>query len=291
MHRPRAEKITRRLLVCALVAGNLSPLGCGGGEGAVAPVPLAELQARITAAACDLNVRCGLFADEASCEQATSSQLQVFADVDAGKTQYDGEAAARCLAGVAALGCSYSGQASLPAVRRQCAGMFKGTVPNGGACLGGQECVSQSCNTGACNGLACCAGVCQAEVLAGGDCRPTGSVCAEGLFCHFVSSGSGDVCAPLVAAGQMCNPGDQCVPGVACLADQMNGTPGPCAPPPVEGEPCPVGVCDSPWTSVTRPARYACPAPPSGRPAARAPSASPTRGAMRTPASASPCRA
>lgn len=239
--------LTRRIGTTRLLGfGMLAMLGCGGGGGDGDSVPLADLKTKGIAAVCGLQVRCGSYPDQASCEVAASSQLQIYADESGGKTVYDGQAAARCLNGYAGLGCNVSDQAGLTALAKMCGTIFKGTVANGGACLIAADCVSQSCNTGACGGDLCCAGTCQDKVPAGGDCLADGSVCVEGAYCHYDGISSTATCKVLVAAGQPCTVGDLCVPGTSCLVDQTTQTPGTCAKPPAEGEPCPVGSCDSP---------------------------------------------
>jgi hypothetical protein len=223
--------------------GLLAVLGCGGGGDE--SVPLADLQAKFTAAFCGNQVACGYLPDEATCAQVASRDLQIYADVSSGKAVYDGQAAARCVDGYATFGCNVSDQIKIPALTQTCDAIVAGAVPNGGACLIGGECVSQSCNTGTCNRAACCAGTCQAKVAAGGDCLSNGSICITGTYCRYDGSTSSATCAPLLASGQPCNVGDQCAPGSLCLADQVTGTPGTCGKPPGEGSACPVGLCDS----------------------------------------------
>jgi len=245
MIRRRTEENVLPLLGRLLLVAELLTMGCGGGDGAVTPIPIADLRARAGAAVCGYLARCGSFPDEATCERGSTAGLQVYADVTTGKTIYDGQAAARCLAGYDKLACSFSGQADIPALVRTCAQVFAGTVPNGGACLDAAECVSQSCDLEGCNGKTCCAGTCQDKIVAGGSCQANGSVCVDGTYCHYQGPNSDAICTPFVASGQPCLAGDQCAAGTACLADAESTTPGMCGKPPAEGERCPVGICDS----------------------------------------------
>jgi hypothetical protein len=217
-------------------------LGCNSES-----IPLSEFDSQGTKTICDREVRCGNYPDEATCESATFTELQVQAEAAAGKVKYDGEAAASCLAAYGALGCSASevGAASSSVVET-CSHVFTGTIVNGGACLIDQECASQSCNLSACDGASCCLGSCQAQIALGGDCSSAGAVCAGGTFCKPGISG-GALCAAPIAPGQACDDAsDLCAPGTFCLATSLGG-PTTCAKLPAEGASCSsAGACDSP---------------------------------------------
>jgi len=242
MLKRRHETIVGLLGAGLLVAGISSAMGCGS-DGAMETVPLTDLRTRGGAAVCGYLARCGAFPDATSCVRGSSVELQVYADLDSGKTGYDGQAAARCFAGYDKLGCSLSAEADILSLVRTCAETIKGTVANGGACLNAGECVSQSCNVDGCNGNSCCAGTCQDKIAAGGDCLPNGSVCVDGTYCRYDATSQQGVCATYVPAGQPCSRADRCTPGLACLAEA--GAPGVCGKAPAEGEPCPAGICDS----------------------------------------------
>jgi hypothetical protein len=209
-------------------------------------IPLSEFDSRATKTLCDREVRCGNYPDEASCESATFSELQIEADTAAGKVKYDGEAAASCLAAYGSLGCSASaaGPAS-PSLNETCSHVFTGTIANGGACLIDEECASQSCDLSTCGGAACCLGACQAQIALGGGCSAVGAACVQGTFCKVGSSG-GAICTAPLALGQACDgASDRCAPGTFCLGTST-GASTTCATLPAEGASCPSGVCDSP---------------------------------------------
>src|SRR5436305_3292335 len=89
-----------------LVGSALSACG-GGGGGAVS---IAEIGPRSLAASCAMEVRCGYFADLASCTSSrVSSTAQIEADTASGKTLYDPAAAGVCLDTLGMLSCSASG--------------------------------------------------------------------------------------------------------------------------------------------------------------------------------------
>ena len=114
---------------------------CSSGGSSSGSVPLSDLKSRAIAADCELETRCGGYPDVASCQgSVTNSVDQLIAGVNAGRIEYDGNAAAACLAVLAKLGCDLTEQpANEP---RACAGVFKGTVPATGTCYVDQDCQS-----------------------------------------------------------------------------------------------------------------------------------------------------
>ncbi len=140
-------------------ASRLGPLGLwrrrrrSGADREIGPRSVAEL--------CATEVRCGTFADMASCTSArVSSTAQVEADTASGKTVYDPAAAGICLDALAMLSCSASGSTTQ---LQACTDAVKGTVADGGPCVAGNQCVSSVCNvtaTSCASGMACCAGTC-----------------------------------------------------------------------------------------------------------------------------------
>jgi hypothetical protein len=208
-------------------------------------IPLSDFISRAKDAICDRAVRCGSSSDRASCESSSFSMLQDTADVGTGKIIYNGEAAGACLSAIAAGGCNRSDEAGDVSLQKTCDAIATGTVANGGACFNGDECVSRSCNLSSCNSVTCCAGSCQAEVASGGDCTANGTVCADGTFCNFGTTGTTATCMAPVAAGQPCQNGSSlCAPGTICNADPTTGS-GTCGTAPAEGQPCPNGICNS----------------------------------------------
>ena len=111
--------------------------------------------------------------------------------------------------------------------------------------MNNDECQSQACNKAACTATTqCCAGTCAAKIAAGGDCSPSGSKCADDLFCKRESTASTAICAAFIADGQPCTRNDECVAGRWCnvVAGTSAGT---CGVPPARGQACPNVACDS----------------------------------------------
>jgi hypothetical protein len=228
-------------VVVVLVGSALS--ACGGSGGSV---PVAELGPRSVAALCATDVRCGTYADMASCTSSrVSGTAQVEADIALGKTVYDAAAAGICLDALAMLSCSASGSTTQ---LQACTDAVKGTVADGGPCVAGNQCVSSICNTASMScpaGIACCAGTCgptRATVAEGGDCTGAGVRCADGSFCD--STAASPVCTKLKAAGASCTLASQCARGLACVRT-TGATTGTCGTYPATGQDCSnVATCD-----------------------------------------------
>lgn len=230
------------------------PAACGGGGGGT--IALADLGPRVTTAVCTFEVRCGLYADQASCAAAISADLgQTMADVQAGKTLYDGAAASDCLDYLAGLTCTVAGSTDLQSKR--CDDTFKGTGAAGASCFTSDECASANCNFGAtcAAGSACCAGTCAAvvaKIAMGGPCDLVvgGSACVDGTSCQSDATGAGSTCQPLLAAGQPCVNFGDCVVGTECQQNGVGG--GVCARFPETGQPCdPNGISGLTCANVT----------------------------------------
>lgn len=235
-------------LVLALTAG------CDGG-GSGGPVPIADLEARLLDASCGIQTRCAGFPDVATCKASlVSNTAHLVAGVNAGRIQYDGNAAAACIDIIGSLGCNLTDTPDNPPVA--CANTFKGSVLAGGTCYGNEECVSGECGNMSCpSSGTCCSGTCEDgspasnPVPAGGDCSRAGVTCADGTRC-MGSSDLGAVCTPGAALGEACATsgmgGIECLNHGVCLpsSSALGGT---CAAPPAEGEACDTmtGQCNS----------------------------------------------
>ena len=233
---------------CALLVTLLLASGPGCGSGGGGPIPISQLAGVTLDAFCARLVRCGFDPDVAACESAWFSNLQAEYDVTTGKVIYDAEAASRCIDGYASEGCTISvlDPAAEQMHTEACRAVFTGTVANGGACLSGADCVSQSCGVAACDTATCCAGTCQPQVAAGGDCSGNGAVCVDGTVCRIDVNNNNETCLTLIAAGQPCahTNTDVCAIGTICLTDPATGASS-CGPAPAEGQPCPDGTCDA----------------------------------------------
>ncbi len=167
-------------------------------------VSLSDLPAAAADAVCTYGARCGQMPDVASCKAAANFDTQLLADVQAGRTKYDGKAAAACFDAMRSGSCNYSDpfNAGEP---QACKDAFKGTVADNGACYADTECVSGSCSSGSCSGSGCCTRACSpstAAVSVGGDCSGAGALCVSGAFCQY---GTTSTCAAKAAAGQSCD--------------------------------------------------------------------------------------
>jgi hypothetical protein len=92
-----ARILSTLLLLVAIPACNDSSLS------------LSDLPAAATDALCTYAARCGEMPDVASCKAAAGTDMgQLLADVKAGKTKYDGKAAAACLDAMRSASCNES---------------------------------------------------------------------------------------------------------------------------------------------------------------------------------------
>jgi hypothetical protein len=258
----------------------LLPLSAIAGCDDDASIPLADLGAKFAAAECDVGVRCGTFADKASCMASLTVDLgQYAADVKAGRMRYDGNAAANCMAAFESAqgsgGCSVTSSLSTPQ-SMACQSIFTGTVTVGGSCFDSSECQSGSCDTSACTGTAaCCAGSCVVSVTPlaadiGMACSTLVSTsCVDGAFCQATTSGNGSgICTARLDVGKdctvfigQCAAGTVCVPGASVCGklpaegaacggaelcdvenDYCDATTGLCAPRVAPGGACPTGA-------------------------------------------------
>jgi hypothetical protein len=200
---------------------TLAAAGCGGG-GASASIPIDDLVARMQAAVCHQGVACGVAPDTATCNASIfvvteTPILTVVASVKRGTTRYDGELARQCLDRIASLPCP-----SEPPNLGLCDGVFQGTVAAGGACVTGEECISQACVSSSGCQSASCQGTCAPGlglVTLGAACDGVGTFCSDDAYCK-----SG-VCVALIPAGSPCGGTDDvCVAGHSCQASGSAGT-------------------------------------------------------------------
>ena len=234
------SKLGRKWVTAAAVAVPFTAiLGCGsGGDGSIA---LMDLPGRAIDAFCDAEVQCGRFPDKGTCAAVSRSGLtQLTVSVTTGKTKYDGNAAANCLAAVARV----LGSCSIAAFAggdepQSCKDTFQGTLADGSACFANEECVSASCDFTNCSTQGtCCAGTCAAAapsaIALGGNCGQIDAQCATGGFCDH--STLPPTCIERVALGQACTSFDSCVAGALCSGDP--GTGSTCRKPAADGQPC-----------------------------------------------------
>lgn len=201
--------------------------------------PFDELEVEANRARCERFVRCGLFAEEATCTSFFRKRpdVNLHAAIAAGIVRYDGPSAERCHRELAALTCDTSAREAR--VRSlACEQMFAGTLPAGAACRLGEECRSGACEVPACP-EACCTGTCRAaRAFAELDAACTlDDDCVDDAYC-----GDDLVCHPLVTTGGSCESDCECEFHLGCIG----ATPlmaGNCRELPLVGEPCPYLRC------------------------------------------------
>ncbi len=219
-------------------------------------IKLEDFQSCTTPVLCELLVECiGLAPTVAACIELTegSAAMNIMTDieaVEAGKTIYDGDAAATCLAALGEATCSED----LDAI---CDEVFVGTVADGGSCYSKNECsgVKAECRTTGCT-MQCCLGSCLDTALVDGNCAVRGcpgdtecvfqdgntpekqcrsSVlnapclddggCGAGLRCS-----PGNTCQPDLTENSSCDRNTECLSPLTCVGENQNPSDGTCRP-------------------------------------------------------------
>ena len=267
--------ITTVLALVSFVACNNSSLTASAstrdGGPITAPIPLSEVATITLQVACEKSVQCRLYPNVAQCMGAQlSGWEQAIAGVKAGRTQYDGNAAAECFNALRAQppACNWTEANTNPPA---CTQVFQGMGARGARCFpSGADCISSRCTNWSCSSdLSCCPGTCgdppdtAHPIPLGGDCSALTAVCAHGLRCdHSSTSGTCVSAPPHLSAGQDCNPNDpsvgDCWNNTKCKpsSSALGGT---CTPLPKEGEPCDLEAyaCDS-WYDYCDPVAGKC---------------------------------
>jgi hypothetical protein len=252
----------RQLVALALVLLSLpacsegnptkAPLPPDGGSKTSGPIPLANVTAMFTQVRCEDRVRCRQYPDLDTCMESDPPWFeQPVAGVKAGRTQYDGNAAAECFDALRAQPWSCNQNDPSPPYPPACLQIFKGTGARGAACFHfGADCSSAACNDTSCpSDGTCCAGVCDDPpdtahpIPLGGDCSAFTAVCADALSCS-ASAGSLTCVSvpPGLALGQDCNPNSStsgyCPSNAKCEPSSSTLLGGTCTALPDEGDPC-----------------------------------------------------
>jgi hypothetical protein len=202
-------------------------------------------------AQCTHDTRCGLFPDSATCmattvESGIHLDEAAVADVYSGRTHYDGELAAACIAALSLSSCDVTALDNrFPSP--SCSAMLVGTGSANAPCFEPAECRSGNCQStgtdcieGQNGSVMCCVGACLGDappvtdIPLGSDCFS--GQCIAGTFCD----GETFDCAPDKAAGEACGTDLECGDGLVCLP-QGSGTF--CAALPSSGSACPLGRC------------------------------------------------
>lgn len=212
----------KRLVICVLLAS------CGG-DGNNGPVAIDDLGMELAISGCRMQWQCctdaelmeqymGLEIDgqpvdsEEQCVNFANAVLTGFgintykASIEAGRVEYDADAAGECIAVMNELSCAQYAAEAIPTSPTGCRSFLLPKVADGGACTQDYECISKNCE-GASTPLG--------EPPTEGACKPIPGEgqacddnCTEGLFCG--SGQTGDVCQPTRADGEQCNLDEQC---------------------------------------------------------------------------------
>lgn len=170
---------------------------------------------------------------------------------EAGRIEFDAEAAATCLAYVDARGCdrpwTYTPSEEEVAGRKACASVFRGTMTRNGPCMLSMECAQAEGETAVCGrdpncAEACCVGGCRVLIAAavGEPCNNT-TGCVAGSFCaQDPNTGQPTVCVQKKAVGQACQSFNECDDAGYC--DFVNGV---CAKRVGEGASCWDAQCEA----------------------------------------------
>lgn len=215
-------------------------VACGGGGSGGGGISLADFAAQALAARCEAQVRCGLWADQASCVASGQAveDPSLPAAVSAGKLAFDGVKAQQCFDAVAAVSCDQT-DITERVEAAPCKQMFVGKVKQGAACEFDFECASGVCLIPGCNN-ACCPGQCgppEQPAQVGASCANV--ACVDNAYCDQTLT-----CRALVAQGGACMDSTWCDFGLGCTGTSGGGM-GTCNPLPATGAPCPDLQCAS----------------------------------------------
>lgn len=146
---------------------------------------------------------------------------QYQASLAAGRIEYDGEAAADCIAAIESLTCAQYSAGQLNDSPSGCRPFILPKVADGGGCTQDSECTSRNC-VGATvqpNGPST-DGMCQPMPTAGQRCDDD---CASGLYCGYDLQAGMEICQAMKADGMECDFDDE------CTSDHCDSLSGRCA--------------------------------------------------------------
>jgi hypothetical protein len=210
----------KRLVVCALLAG------CGGGGN----IAIDDLGHELAEASCAKQWDCctdaeimdqytGItidghpIASEADCVDFADALLTGFgvmqwkASVEKGRLEYDGDAAADCIAAIESATCDQYSSDTIPTAS-DCRPFLIPKVADGGGCTQDDECTSGNCVGAMVNtGSESTDGACMPMPQDGDACDDN---CADGLTCEFDTSSGMRTCQPLHSDGEDCSLDRQC---------------------------------------------------------------------------------
>lgn len=208
----------KRFVVCFLL------VGCAG-DGNGGPVGIDDLGTELAIATCDKQWECCTDAElmeqymnitidgepidtEDKCVQFAGGIFTAVAipsyksSIEMGRIEYDGAAAADCIAAIENLSCteygaSTGGRSAVPA---GCRPFLIPKVADGGACDESYECIDGHCIEHVCT-------------PAPTEGQPCDDECASGQFCGFDQTTGMKVCQPIKADGAQCTFDEECTSG------------------------------------------------------------------------------
>jgi hypothetical protein len=209
------------MAMASLSACNGSSSRDGGhtdGSSAVGTGPLADFEASYIQAFCQYVTRCGLSPSVEACHKTyfDSSLIdldQLQREIDEGLVTYDATAATACFSVIANASCTVDSLSSTSSAAPSCAGVVKGTIASGGACVSDEQCATGLCKQPSCGG-SCCLGVCAVKAAAGGGCTQS-SECVADATCNYDGSLTG-TCKPRAPRGEACKYNSDCQSGLTC---------------------------------------------------------------------------
>ncbi len=211
----------KRLVVCCLLAS------CGG-SGSGGSIAVDDLGSALAVAACERQFSCCTSAEiteaytgitfegqpidsEETCVSFSTAVFSGFAimsykeSIAKGRMEYDGAAAADCVAAIEALSCAKYGAREFP--QEGCQPFLIPKVANGGGCTQDYECTSNNCvGERTPLGEPPTDGACMPMPGAG---EPCDERCAGDLICD-ADLGSPETCRPARADGMQCITDSQC---------------------------------------------------------------------------------
>jgi len=203
-------------------------VGCGGDDSGGGNVAVDNLGTELASVSCSKQFECcsdaeimdlymGItindhpIATEADCNEFSNALLsgllvpEYKESLAAGRIEYDGTAAADCIADIQSLSCDQYNSGDIDSVLPTCRPFVIPKVGDGGACGEDYECTSGFCDGETEDGPD---GMCKPKPGAGEACTDD---CADGLYCGFDTSGGGEMCMPKLANGETCNLDDRCM--------------------------------------------------------------------------------
>jgi hypothetical protein len=216
----------KRLVVCILL------VGCGGGGEGGGTIDIDNLGLELGSASCSKQFECCTDAEimqqfmnitfegqpittEEQCVAFTTAVFSGFAVVQykdsiaMGRTEYDGTAAADCIAAIESLTCAQYSTGTIPDMASSsCRPFILPKVADGGGCTQDYECTSDNCVGATVQpGGPNTDGMCKPMPTAGQRCDDE---CADGLYCGFDQSSGMEVCKATQSDGAQCSRAREC---------------------------------------------------------------------------------